>query len=63
MRYCARTLNRPVKENMKRLLGKFAQAVIISTIAIVAILNSSVQSSHEIKIKTPIQSVTVVNAD
>jgi hypothetical protein len=49
-----------MKENMKRLLGTIAQAVIISTIAIVAVLNSSVQSAKQEQ--TPVGShVTVVS--
>lgn len=52
-----------MKDHMKRLLGNIVQAVIISTIAIVAVLNSSVQSSKEIQVVTPIPSVTVVTAE
>jgi hypothetical protein len=52
-----------MKEHMKRLLGKIVQAVIISTIAVVAILNSSVQDSKNIPIENPIPSVTVVTAE
>ncbi len=54
--------NRPMKENMKRLLGKIAQAIVLTTIALVAILNSSVQNAREEKIHTP-QAVTVVTAE
>ena len=53
-----------MKDHMKRLLGKIVQAVLISTIAVVAILNSSVQDSKEIiKISPQSPSVTVVNAE
>ncbi|MES2526947.1 MAG: hypothetical protein V4598_07655 [Bdellovibrionota bacterium] len=47
---------------MKRLLGKLIQAIVISTIALVAILNSSVQSSRESK-SIPDQAVTVVTSE
>lgn len=48
---------------MKKLIGKVLQAVLISTIAIVAVLNSSVQSSKEAKIESNQPSVTVVTAE
>jgi hypothetical protein len=51
-----------MKENMKRLLGKIAQAIVLTSIALVAILNSSVQNAREEKIHTP-QAVTVVTAE
>lgn len=47
---------------MKRLLGNIAQAIVITTIALVAILNSSVQSAREEKIITN-QAVTVVTSE
>ncbi len=47
---------------MKRLLGKIAQSILITTIALVAILNSSVQSAKEEKIITH-QSVSVVTSE
>ena len=47
---------------MKKLLGKVVQAMIISTIAVVAILNSSVQNAREAKIETN-QTVTVVTSE
>ncbi len=47
---------------MKKLLGKIVQAMIISTIAIVAVLNSSVQNSKQAKIETN-QTVTVVTSE
>lgn len=48
---------------MKRLLGNVVQALIISTIAIVAVLNSSVQSSRDVGSNQPIPTVTVVSAE
>lgn len=48
---------------MKRLLGNVVQAVVIFTIAIVAVLNSSVQNAREARIESPIPSVTVVSSD
>lgn len=48
---------------MKKLLGNVVQAVIISTIAIVAVLNSSVQDSREANLETAATVVTVVTAD
>jgi hypothetical protein len=52
-----------MKEHMKRLLGKIVQAVIISTIAVVAVLNSSVQNAKDIPVESSIPSVTVVTAE
>ncbi len=51
-----------MKDHMKRLLGKLLQAIVISTIALVAILNSSVQNSRDQKV-IPDQAVTVVTSE
>lgn len=51
-----------MKDHMKRLLGKLLQAIVITTIAIVAILNSSVQNARDQKIITE-QAVTVVTSE
>ncbi|MFL5784466.1 MAG: hypothetical protein ACJ76H_07660 [Bacteriovoracaceae bacterium] len=47
---------------MKRLLGNVVQALLITTIAIVAVLNSSVKNTDEIKPHQPTH-VTVVTAE
>ncbi len=57
-----RALKLALKEKMKRLLGKIVQALLITTIALVAILNSSVQNARDEKISTN-QTVTVVTSE